>query len=103
VALPAAELVVAGVYHDAQQPGLEGAAPKFSQRPEGRQEGVLHGVAGLLGAAECAVRYVVGQALIKLYQQVKGVNVAATGSLDAGLLFEGRSGHGVQRRLSRGA
>ncbi len=107
----AAELVVAGVDGDAEEPGAEGAAAEGGEGAEGGDEGVLGGVLGGLSAGEEAEAEVVDGSLVGLDQPVEGVEVALAAAVEEGLLvaehaseaiLTGRGGEGDETEGAQG-
>src|SRR5689334_18674302 len=91
-ALAAAQLVVAGVGGDAQQPGFEGAAAEAVEGLVGGKEGVLGGVGGGLAVAEQAVAEVEDALLIGAHEVVVGAEAAPLRGCDLFLLVHALPG-----------
>jgi len=88
-ALLAAQLIVAGIGYDAQQPGLEGTAAEFGHGLVSLQERVLGCIGRCIGIAENAIGHVVGHALVEQDQLVESREVALLGSGNERLLIHG--------------
>src|SRR4030095_3357432 len=85
--LATAELVVARVDRDAQQPAAEtrGGAAKRLEATKCAEKGFFRGVKRVFGIAQRALAHVVDLALLDLDQAVEGGHLAALGGAQGGL------------------
>ena len=83
-AFAAAEFIVAGVCHGAQQPGAERAAAKAIDAAKRGNEGFLGGISGHVVIAKNAQGGVESAVLVGEYEPVEGIEVTVLGVTDKG-------------------